>query len=455
MMLAKLKKAIKPNARVQEIVYDGFTLGTKKAGALVAQSAKNCACKDGVLSQTMGMQSYSLNGQSLLISPTLDAQFFSTLERDANGVKKERVGAIAYAETAYLYNENTSKFVSIGTLYGGGGCVTALDEDGGYVTMVSCDLGMHQLRDGGLYLSSRMKAQRAICVCGGRVFVAVDGFWLAYSAPYQPNDFTESANDGGKIALRSDCGKIVGLTAFKNKLCVLYEYGISTLETAGSARSFVRKDFAYGGGKILGESLCVGNYGGERAYFLAENGVYRFDGAKVDRICKNFTFSLLSNTQYYCGAAIMEDTYFITYMNAQREWKTVAVDLESGEGCEVYTMRGLFRGEGCVGFQLYNTMQKIAPRGGLPIGELSVFTAAATDFSIRGSKTLQSLRFCGEGSVIVEVTCDGRLTAKTVNLTNGEGTLSLCLRGKTFGLTLKPLYGTKIRSMTAKIQSLA
>ncbi len=453
MMWASIKRAEQPKMRTKEFVYDGFTLGTKKSGAIAARYARNCRCVNGVLTQAMGMTTYPLNGAAVYITPSLDAQFFSAVEVTSGGVKKERLGAISYLETAYLYNESTAKFSSIGTLYGGGSCVTALDQDGNYVNVVSCDLGMHQLRDGGLYLLASMKAQRATCVCGGRVFVAVDGFWLAYSAPYAPTDFSESVHDGGKIAMRSDCGKIVGLARLKHKLCVLYEYGISTLELAGTARSFVRKDFAYGGGKIFGESLCVGNCGGERAYFLAKDGVYAFDGGRVERICQNLVLSPLDSSTYYCGRAIVENTYFLTYMDADGQWRTVAVDLESGEGCETYTMRGLFAGESYAGFQMNNALQRIANGSGLPIGEEGVFTAEDTDFSMRGNKTLQTLRLRGEGSVVVQVVCGKKTKTQSVTMEEGEGVMTVQLRGERFTLTLKPQYGSKIRGLTAIVQA--
>ncbi len=435
----------------KQVVYDRFSL-VEKGGALRARSVYNCDCTDGVLSQGIGAEAYTLNGGNVVLPDGLDAQFFTSIKRGDDGEKREILGYVTRSNRAYVYDETTGAFVNIGTLNGGGTCVTATDKDGAYVTLFICGVGVYRLEGNRLLQCVSLPCERAACVCAGRVFTAYDDFWLAYSSPLAPTDFAVDVHDGGRIALRHDCGKIVGLTALKNRLCVLFEYGISMIELSGSARAFVRNDIVYDGGKIFGESVQVANCGGESAYFIATDGIYRFDGVKVEKVCKNLPVQAVE--RYACGSAVVAGKYLVTYINAQNRWQTVAVDLESGNGYKTFLMKGLCTGEGKGIFSYQNTLYRVAPFGELPREEEATFTMEDTDFSMRGNKTWKGVYLQGEGSIALRVTANGKTKEQTVVMQEGSGYARLDMRGVRFAITLVLQTGATLRSMTAEVQGL-
>ena len=252
--------------------------------------------------------------------------------------------------------------------------------------------------------------------------------------------------------MRDDCGKIVGLVPLKNKLCVLFEYGISMIEVSGGARSFVRKDVCYGEDKILLGSACVGNVDGERAYFLTRSGVCRFDGVKVEKTGENLT---VESAEEDCTCAFAFGQYFVAYtLFRSNKKRTIAIDAESGKGYETATVNGLFGNNTTAIGVCGNTVYTLAKDGVLPSGQEAVF-AVQTDFGVQGVKTVRKMRFAGEGTFTITLANGQKSWRREIQFVDGRAEVRLAMRGENFALSIQPKGGCEISELRVSIQTLS
>ncbi len=449
-----MKSVLQKKVRRKEVFFDGFSVGDSgKAGSLIASSSKNCVANGGALKRSVGTQLHRIDGTAVLVSETINAEMFLTWDTDENGNKRERIGYISEANEPCIFTGKWDTFMPMTTVRGEGAIVPAMEKDGKCKTIFVGATGVWYLSEDNLVKCADIACQAAGCFGMGRVFSATNDYYLVYSAPFEPTNFEESVEDGGKIALRHDFGKIVAMTMLKNRLCVLYENGISMLEVGGGARSFVRKDVEYSGGKILGKTLCVGNVLGEKAYFMAEDGVYAFDGTKLEKICKNLP--IRAQEAKGEGSAVIEGAYYVTFKDLDGAWKTYGVDLESGLGYETFYMRSLAHARGRSMCRHLLGVHLLSGVVDLPYGEEACFTLAKTNFSVAGEKTLIALRFSGKGEFDVEISSGKKSKAQTLAFADGYARMPLALRGRTFSLTIKPKFGAEIYNATAEMQVLA
>lgn len=451
--MTALSSMIQKKLRKKEVFFDGFAVGEgAKKDELVACSSKNCVIVDGKLMRGVGVAQYVQNGAAPLLPTDMLVKMFLAWDMDAQGKRRERIGYITASNKAYVYLSETGAFSNIGTLSGGGAVVSALEKNGVYRTIFVCGTGIYRLEEKKLVSCSSIPCQAVACFGWGRVFTVSNDFYLVYSAPFAPTDYTENIDDSGKIALRHDCGKIVGLSMLRNRLCVLYEYGVSMLEIGGSARSFIRKDIEYSGGKIFGDTLCVANVQGEYAYFLAEDGIYRFDGIKMEKICKNLAIRAKENQPF--GGAVFEGKYYVTFTNDEGAWKTVCVELESEWGYETFVMHGLTALSGKAICRYGTSILVLKNTGYIPSGEEIAFSVSKNNFSATGSKTLTALRFLGKGSFQLQVSAGKKTKQQTVAIQDGCARVPLNMRGISFSLRITPMIRTEIYNMTAEMQML-
>lgn len=130
------------------------------------------------------------------------------------------------------------------------------------------------------------------------------------------------------------------------------------------------------------------------------------------------------------------------------------MDLESGEGCETFTMQGLCPAEGKTAFAHNGKLYSARADGALPSGEEAKFVLPDTDFGMAGNKTLTALRFQGDGAFTLTISDGKRTKTQTVTMRNGVARARLSMRGNTFAIAFKLMQGAKIRGMTAELQTL-
>lgn len=437
----------------KEIFYGGFAVGeTSGKNLLVADTTRNCCSIGGALSRGLGLQAYTVNGLPLRLLRDERVQLFALWDSDDENKKRERIGYVDENKQAYIYDKDTGAFASIGAFPSEVTFVQAIDKDERFQTIATCDIGALRWYNGRFIIAGGPTLQAVACFCAGRVFSVSQDFQLTYSAPFEPTNWEASADNGGRITLRHDVGKIVGLAELKHRLCVLYEYGISVLDLGGSSREFVRRDMEYNGGRALKGTLCVANVQGERAFFLAEDGIYAFDGGKVEKICKNIPVRAMG--EYSCQSGVKNGKYYVTFVGENGAWKTVCVDLESGLGYETFVMQGLFALNGRLLCSRQTGVYQAVEDGNLPTGEEAVFSLSHLDFSVSGNKTVAALRFTGEGTFQLRLSNGKKTVERIIRFQNGFARVPIGLRARDFSLTIKLANGGIIRTMTAELQRL-
>ncbi len=137
-----------------------------------------------------------------------------------------------------------------------------------------------------------------------RLFVA-DGYRLRWSAPLEPQNSQEGTQTAGHTDLPSADGEVLAMLSFRDTLYLFRERGIASLGVRGDALAFTASHISAPHGIVKGSvHRC-----GESILFLAENGLYSFDGKSCKRLnAGGFSELDLSNP----STAVCGESYFAT-----------------------------------------------------------------------------------------------------------------------------------------------
>ncbi|MBQ8322563.1 MAG: hypothetical protein IJX91_01205 [Clostridia bacterium] len=457
-MLGFKKKALNTVVGTVRASFNGFAVGGKKTkGVLTAGACKNCDCSDGYLRAGAGAREYipsSLESVILAANMPEPDRFFFLAKKESGGGYAEKLGYISTAGTVYVYDESAASWANVYSFGKRMRPLTAIDTDGNASNLFIGEKGLYTCSyEGDMASTGVTAASRAACFFKGRLYYVKEPFTLVYSAPYSATEFTADIDDGGNVRFPSEDGKIVALLPFKEKLYLFYEYGIAELTPAGTAREFVFRKVGYGGGRIFGDSVGACEAGGEKAFFLAEDGVYAFDGTSTKKACKNLRITPVRGGQV-CNHAVFEGKYFVVYPSTDGEKKGLIVDAESGEGYFAFAPEGVSDHRGLAFCSFGLRVRVLSKDGALPSGEERVFSAGGIDFDTRGVKTLKRLLLTGGGSVRVAVS-DGKNTQSFESaFENGSMELKASLKGESFSIKLALEKDAEVRSVTAEAQTL-
>ena len=455
-MFGLKKKPIGFALEERRVRFDGFALGGKKtAGSLIAAKSKNCDCGKGYLVAGLGVQEYMLGGENVPLQghlPTPD-RFFTLLKKTSNGYK-EKLGYLSSDGRATVYDENTTAWVQVYAFGGRMRSLLAFDGNGNAQNVFIGEKGLFFCSfDGEVTATAIDKASRAACFFEGRLFYAQKPCTICYSAPYAAENFDEDIHEGGWLKAPSDKGAIVALVPMGDSVYIFYEYGLARLKSAGSAREFTFQNIGYNGGKIFEDSVGVCAVGGEKAFFLATDGVYEFDGVRVKRVCQELTVSPKTTGQV-CDYAVFEGTYFLTFTDTNRERVGLAVDAESGKG---YFSFAPVASSECFGKAFCHYNQRVcvfAKDGDLLSDEKRIFIASGIGFGGSGAVRLKTLALEGDGALFVAVNGGKRTERFEDEFVNGRMELKSSLQGKSFSVEIGLGAGASVRALTAEAQAI-
>jgi hypothetical protein len=382
-------------------------------------------------------------------------RFFFTLQfKNANGEWCKRLGMVSTADELYRYEKDLRGWRKIFTFPSEVCATKAFDGQGNQVLILGGESGMY-LYDGSesVVKIEGVNAVQRLSFFEGRVFWTRGTKELFYSAPFELMDFRDSIDGGGCVILPSLHGGIEAIVPMKNRLLLFFERGIFTLSGGGSARDFEVKEIGYSGGKIFGSSVGVCGAEKEQAIFLTENGLYSFDGNGVKRTCENLEFTPKREGQV-CVHAQFDGVYYLSYQVTDYIKKMVVLDLESGLGyysfSAIYTaVCGdlLLCGEGDI-------LQRAVLGGELPSVAMARFFVEDLDFGVQGRKALKTVRFWGEGAVLVRVGNEKEWKSANLALGKQPVEMRLDLLGEAFRLEIYLQENGKIMAMEADLQYL-
>lgn len=446
-----------PKRRKRKVGYDKFFAagsGGSGAGALVATANRNCDFFQNCLQGVVGARRYQLYDPTLQIpgftasygAPRNLFGFWFTHE----GKKKESVGVVLENKRLYIYDElnGTPALKLMATNVDFRRAVRVFDNVGDEKVLLCYN--------GKIYLYNALTGLKTVfleesvtdaCFFNERLFLA-NGQALKFSAALDYENFKDSIDDGGVINLVSERGNIVGLKTVGEKMYIFLESGVMTLTSFGAARDFVVEDLLYKGGPIVPDSICVC---GEKIAFLAEDGIFVFDGRRFEEYGRGLPISCLPQSDY-CRSAYGFGRYFLTFDDKDLTKRTVFVDLEDKKNFgEMYPLNGAdnYNGKVICGWNQYFAC--LDQQGALPNGEKYTFEIANTDFNIVGEKFLQAIELVGKGECFV--TARGRNGEKTVAYElDGKQKKCFNLKGDTFSLLIELKKGCVISGLVANVE---
>lgn len=122
----------------------------------------------------------------------------------------------------------------------------------------------------------------SMCVHYERCFACSGGeaqrVW--FSEDLDPTNWNVSLDEAGFIDLLDERGRLLKVVSFHDYVYIFREYGISRLSAIGEQTSFSVTHLYNTSGRIYAKTVAVS---GDRILFLAEDGLYSFDG--VDTTC--------------------------------------------------------------------------------------------------------------------------------------------------------------------------
>lgn len=126
----------------------------------------------------------------------------------------------------------------------------------------------------------------SIAMHNERMFVTIGGRRNAvwFSDDLDPTNWNPELDEGGFIELEGEQGRLNKVVSFGGYVYVFREYGIARLTAYGEQREFSVANLFVSSGKIYGDTVAVC---GDRIIFLAEDGLYSFDGLSSHRIARS------------------------------------------------------------------------------------------------------------------------------------------------------------------------
>lgn len=157
---------------------------------------------------------------------------------------------------------------------------------------------------------------RSICLHNNKMFAIEDGanYVVRYSSVVNPTSWTTADDStGGRIDLDDFRGELRKVVSHLDNVYVFRDFGISKITLYASGTQFSASNIYNSSTKIYTNTICVCD--GDIC-FLAEDGLYKFDGYKVVKIdlsiFKNFKQYLQTSAQtcFYNGKL-----YIACYLN--------------------------------------------------------------------------------------------------------------------------------------------
>ena len=263
-----------------------------------------------------------------------------------------------------------------------------------------------------------------------RLFVA-DGYHLRWSAPLEPQNSEEGTQTAGHTDLPSADGDVLAMFSFKDTLYLFRERGIASLGVRGDALAFTASHISSPHGIVKGSvHRC-----GESILFLAENGLYSFDGKSCKRLnAGGFSELDLGNT----STAVCGDSYYATAVFGGEKciWRV------NGEEGHLIRARAetLFGGEDLL-FTAEGELFKLTERGLPPMRRKEcVLKTERSLFGLSAQrKFLDGILIEGRGHFRVEARGERGLPRAVFGRAGDRLRFPLPVRGSSFSFEFKTL----------------
>lgn len=429
-----------------------FTENEKAKGlGLVPIENVNCDCSEGIL-QSLPEREYILDEDGGKVNCNIaDMLEVGCLKVDEGAKSFHKIYyLISKAGSFLLYMPDKKAFYIVATNRVDITCFSVKTEDGPKLALCTRKGFLLASLSGGYVAPIEDGTLAAGALFKHRIFVAMKGGVVKYSAPEDFTNFTESADEGGSIAFPHCGGEIVAMKAYDDALYVFFRSGIMRLKAGGEPSGFYAEQLDYTGGDIIPRTICVCQHA---VYFLARTGVYRLKGKKTERLDINATLPTEETGLESC--AVWKDQPMIQYQKKDGTFEVIVI---KKNGRSVFFMPGLeLLGKSEDGRVLFvdrlKFLSQLVDQG--THGENGQCLTETTDFGWVGKKQLECLRFYGEGTVDVGVSWGNVSASKHLEFFQGvaEWTFNRAEYGERFQLNFLLSRQSKVTSVQAEYKT--
>lgn len=151
-----------------------------------------------------------------------------------------------------------------------------------------------------------------------RLFVTVDGEKNAvwFSDDLDPTNWDASLAGGGFIQLIDERGSLNRVISYGGYVYVFRDYGISRITAFGAQTEFSVSNLFVSSGRIYPGSVALC---GDTVLFLAEDGLYAFDGVSTVKMLKNLD-GLFKNGERSCSY-YADGKYYLAFAREETDGK--------------------------------------------------------------------------------------------------------------------------------------
>lgn len=253
---------------------------------------------------------------------------------------------------------------------------------------------------------------------------------IYYCKALYGSEWKDERYKGGYIDLHyNEAGDILGLRAYKDKLYIFHERGISVLRALGDELNFKINYLPMKCGSFIAGSLAAC---GENLAYFTDRGLYLFNGA-TSELAKNALVDEIDLTKPFKTFSHAGNYYSLLYKKTG-ERAFYCYDSEFGEAHFIENGAADIAADDAVYFMRGSAAYSLTPKGN-PLNVTANMTAKGVALSVGGEKTLRAVVIEGEGKFGVTVT-SGR-GARTVKGNAGEILkLRSSLRGNGFDIKI-------------------
>jgi|GEM_PF-3290681 len=431
--------------RKTTVRYDGFSTA-EKAGKMCATHAYGVTTKSGKLAQGQGLSYLAHEGADVRLP---EGETLQKLGIVPNFLDEGRFHQpiISTRRAVMYYAASTKTFTNL--LTASPVCRFLA------LPMPSGDVMAGILLPGSLWTYGVLNWVRkgcdgsftsAACVYGNRLFVVDTNNVLLYSAPYEYANFTDSADEGGRLTVADPIDPFRQLIAIGDEMYCLTRKRIFCLEGRGAARDFTLREVPYAGDAILEGS---GAAFGDRLVFLTGEGMYSVQKGKATRLSASVPVGQISTVG--AEAVATGDVYYFPCL-VNGEKRTLCVDAEEG-GCSYTQYTPVLCAYDGEAYGMAEDGRFFVFRHGCPLPQ-ATFVKQGERFGDGRDKTLKILRLYGEGEVTLSVAGRNARREKTLTLTPFGEEIKVSLKGKAFDIAISPKVGSVVTAIEADIVQL-
>ncbi len=280
-----------------------------------------------------------------------------------------------------------------------------------------------------------------------RLFVTTAGekncVW--FSDDLDPTNWDASLSGGGFIQLIDERGALNRVISYLGYVYVFRDYGISRISAYGAQTDFSVSNLFVSSGKIFPGSVCLC---GDRIIFLAEDGLYAFDGASTHKILPSLDglfesgekcCSTYSGGKYYLSFKRTFDGEYVGDENSTLANNALLVyTVESGE-------YALSRGFDVVNFcriddQVFSVMAngtigKVVVNGkNMGVSLKKKWSIPKTDMGVVGNKRVREITLFTQSDCKLVLKNDKKTKTVSVKGKSEVQRKTVCFSGKRIGL---------------------